>query len=707
MHATNSHAVPNSVPNALIGETSPYLLQHAYNPVQWFPWTEAALEKATTEQKPILVSIGYAACHWCHVMERESFENPETAALMNAHFVNIKIDREERPDLDHIYMDAVQAMTGSGGWPLNVFLTPEGKPFYGGTYFPPIRAHNRPSWTEVLQSVQEAWTTRRHELDAQAENLTAHLEKSNAFGTMTSAESTRSSGSDASADAASTLFTKQTLADTAESMLKNADTKWGGFGNAPKFPQTATITYLLRHYHFTKHQPSLDQALLSLDKMAQGGINDHLGGGFARYSTDAEWLAPHFEKMAYDNALLVNVYSEAYQLTQQKFYRDIIEQTLSFVERELTSPAGGFYAALDADSEGVEGKFYTWFATEIDEILGADAELFKTVYDVHPEGNWEHTNILWQPISLATFCNEQKLNVEEVEEKLSRCRKKLLDHRASRVSPQLDDKILLGWNALLNKAFCKAYGATGDEQYLSRAITNMEFLLATFKNPASGFFHTYKKEARFPAFLEDLAFLADALLHLQECTGDNKWLLAAEEVVNLVIDHFQDADSPFFFYTPVGQSDVIVRKKEIYDGAVPSGNAVMAGVLHRLSLLLDRPEWGAKSQQMVKIVGNAIVRYGNSFGYWAGVLQEIVLGTNEITILGLQAPMQLKELLKHYVPHRVIVSSTQTDVSFPMLRGKATDSLSAFWLCRQYTCLPPVSSVEALLTCIEKNGRNN
>jgi uncharacterized protein YyaL (SSP411 family) len=524
---------------------------------------------------------------------------------------------------------------------------------------------------------------------------------------MTSTGSASTSEDSANTDLSTTLFTKQTLADTAESMLKNADTDWGGFGKAPKFPQSGTIAYLLRHYHFTGHQPSLDQALLSLDKMALGGINDHLGGGFARYSTDAEWLAPHFEKMAYDNALLVAVYSEAYQLTQKKFYRNIIEQTLEFVERELTSPGGGFYAALDADSEGVEGKFYTWSAREIDEILGSDAELFKSVYDIHPEGNWEHTNILWQPVSLAAYCKEQNLVQHEVEEVLFRCRKKLLAHRDSRVRPQLDDKILLGWNALLNKAFCKAYGATGHEPYLTRAITNMEFLWTTFKNPAGGFFHTYKKEARFPAFLEDLAFLVDALLHLFECTANTEWLIKAEEVAKLVISDFSDSDSPFFYYTPVGQTDVIVRKKEIYDGAVPSGNAVMAGVLHRLSLLLDRPEWGVKSQQMVKIVGNAIVRYGNSFGYWAGFLQEIVLGTNEITILGPQAPQQLKALLKHYVPHRVIMSSSQTDVSFPMLRGKTTDSLSAFWLCKHNACLPPVSNVEELLTCIEKKDRNN
>ena len=360
--------------NHLIHETSPYLLQHAHNPVEWYPWSDGALQKAIEEDKPILVSIGYAACHWCHVMERESFEDEATAEIMNKYFVSIKIDREERPDLDHIYMDAVQAMIGGGGWPLNVFLTPQKKPFYGGTYFPPERAFNRMSWKETLLAVHEAYTNKKNEIEAQAENLTKYINDSNSFG-LSKTE-----------DAIS--FSKENLQTIADNILQTADTVWGGFGNAPKFPQTFIIQYLLRHYHFTKHEASLKQALLSLDKMIQGGIYDQLGGGFARYSTDTKWLAPHFEKMLYDNALLVNVLAEAYQLTHNETYAEIIKETLDFVNRELTSPEGGFYSALDADSEGVEGKYYTWSKAEIEDILNDDAEIFCKVYNVFRFDNW-------------------------------------------------------------------------------------------------------------------------------------------------------------------------------------------------------------------------------------------------------------------------------------------------------------------------------
>ena len=682
-----------ATPNQLIRETSLYLLQHAYNPVHWYPWGDEALQKAFIEQKPILVSIGYAACHWCHVMERESFENEETASFMNAHFVNIKIDREERPDLDHIYMDALQAMNGSGGWPLNVFLTPEGKPFYGGTYFPPVRAYNRESWTEVLQGIQQAWQNRRDEIHAQAENLTSHLQKSNAFGI--------------SAPTEENIFTRESLAAIAREMLKNADTQWGGFGNAPKFPQTGTINYLLRYYHFTKNEEALSQALLSLNKMAQGGIYDQIGGGFARYSTDTEWLAPHFEKMLYDNALLISVYSEAYQLTKNENYRHVIADTIAFVERELMSEEGGFYAALDADSEGVEGKFYTWSEQEIDELLGEQASLFKEIYNVQSEGNWEHTTILWLPVSIEEYCQRNGLEVQTVQPQLQRCRQLLFEKRKSRIRPLLDDKIILGWNALFNKALSKAFAAIGEEAYRTLAIRNMNFLWSTFQNAAGNFHHTYKQEARYPAFLEDLAFFADALLHLQEVTGNTDWLLKAEEVVNVLIRDFSDEQSPFFFYTPSHQTDVIVRKKEVYDGALPSGNSVMAGVLHRLSLLLDRPDWGLKSQQMVKIVGNAIKCYPTSFGNWACTIQEITLGTNEITLIGSDAACSLLALLQAYIPHRVLMSSIRTDDRFPMLRNKTTDSLSSIWLCRNFTCQPPVSTLADLLRLIEKEYGNN
>ena len=391
--------------NQLIHESSPYLLQHAHNPVNWYPWGDEALQKAKEEDKPILVSIGYAACHWCHVMERESFEDEATADLMNEYFINIKIDREERPDLDHIYMDAVQAMTGSGGWPLNVFLTPETKPFFGGTYFPPKRALNRSSWKEVLSGVYKGYREKKEEILSQADNLTEHLLTSNAFGL----QQPGSTGNEV-------FFSDEQLATIAANLLNNADTTFGGFGNAPKFPQSFSIQYLLRHFHFTKDEMALTQALLSLDKMIEGGIYDQLGGGFARYSTDNEWLAPHFEKMLYDNALLISVMAEARQLTAKPQYARAIRQTIAFIEREMMSEENGFFSALDADSEGIEGKFYTWQKQEIMEVLGDDTALFAAFYDVSDEGNWEHTNILRIQQPLAAFAQKQGITESELEE---------------------------------------------------------------------------------------------------------------------------------------------------------------------------------------------------------------------------------------------------------------------------------------------------
>ncbi|MEI9809734.1 MAG: thioredoxin domain-containing protein [Bacteroidota bacterium] len=416
--------------NHLIHETSPYLLQHAHNPVNWYSWGEEALSKAKAENKPVLVSIGYAACHWCHVMERESFEDEATAQLMNEHFINIKIDREERPDIDHIYMDAVQAMTGSGGWPLNVFLTPDAKPFYGGTYFPPKRAFNRASWQEVLQNVIQAFKERRHEIDAQAENLTDHLVQSNSFGLGTTDPDQ--------------VFTKEKLDEAFQNSMKPADKEWGGFGKAPKFPQTFTIQFLLRYHHATSFQLSksseatpsggevgaaLHQALLSLDKMIEGGIYDQVGGGFARYSTDTEWLAPHFEKMLYDNALLIAVLSEAYQLTKKERYREVMDETMSFIRRELLHPGNGFYSALDADSEGEEGKFYVWEVNEIKELLGDEAALFCKYYDATESGNWESKNILRVKTPLKEFARQNSIGADELKEMLAKGREKLLAKR--------------------------------------------------------------------------------------------------------------------------------------------------------------------------------------------------------------------------------------------------------------------------------------
>ena len=680
--------------NQLVNETSPYLLQHAHNPVNWFPWGNEALEKAKEENKPILVSIGYAACHWCHVMERESFEDETTAKLMNENFINIKIDREERPDLDHIYMDAVQAMTGSGGWPLNVFLTPEGKPFYGGTYFPPQKAYNRPSWQETLYGVAQAFRERRHEINAQAENLTEHLLKSNTFGQQ------QPSGVDE-------IFAADKSKEVFQNIMKSADRQWGGFGKAPKFPQTFSIQYLLRYSHLSKNEDALSQALLSLDKMIEGGIYDQVGGGFARYSTDTEWLAPHFEKMLYDNALLVSVLSEAYQLSRKDEYKVVIEETIGFLKRELLHQSAGFYAALDADSEGVEGKFYVWNLIEIQEILGHDAMIFCEFYDVTSTGNWEHTNILWVRKPLEKFAAEKNIELATLKAILENGRAKLLEARGKRVRPLLDDKIILGWNALMNTACSKAFGATGNEIYRQLASDNMQFILSNFADKISpGFHHTWKNGiAKFPAFLDDYAFLIQALLHLQEITGETKWIIKAKEITEFVIENFSDEETPFFFYTPAGQQDVIIRKKEVYDGAVPSGNSVMAYNLYHLSVLFGKREWGKRSLDMILSLNTAIIRYPTSFGNWACLLQEIIAGTSEIAVVGKNLYNLHTEILQQYIPHRVLMTAEKGDNSFPLLAGKMTADKPTIYLCRSYTCLNPVFSAKELISLIDKGQK--
>lgn len=669
--------------NRLTNETSPYLLQHAHNPVDWYPWGDEALAKAKAEDKPILVSIGYAACHWCHVMERESFEDEATAAIMNEHFVNIKIDREERPDLDHVYMDAVQAMAGNGGWPLNVFLMPGGKPFYGGTYFPPKRAFNRPSWQEILLSVHDAYTNRKHELESQAENLTAHLKQANAFGVAASKDQ----------------FTNADLSQIASNMLKQGDKVHGGFGAAPKFPQTFTIQYLLRHYYFTKDEACLNQALLSFDKMIYGGIYDQLGGGFARYSTDAEWLAPHFEKMLYDNALLVMAMAEAYQLTKNQLYKKTIEHTLQFIQRELMSDGKGFYSALDADSEGVEGKFYTWSKAEIDSILGEDAKLFNAFYDVSEQGNWEHTNILRVKIPLEDFAAANSLGVADLIEKLEASKGLLFLEREKRIRPQLDDKILLGWNALMNIACSKAFAATSNEQYRELAIGNMQFLEENLFVEDS-WHHTYKRKATIPAFLDDLAYLAQAYIHLQEITGNGNYLHKARKIAELIISEYSDESQAMFYYTKSGQEDIIIRKKEVYDGAIPSGNAVMAFVLCYLATVFDITEWQERSASMITSLKPVITKYPTSFGLWAQQAQLLMNGINEIVITGDHSNSDHLAILQHYIPNKVLQSTGENDQNFPLLKGRESN-VTKIYLCKNYVCLKPFNTSEEFINAIE------
>jgi len=682
--------------NKLINETSPYLLQHAHNPVDWYPWGDEALEKAKTENKPILVSIGYAACHWCHVMERESFEDEGTARLMNENFINIKIDREERPDLDHIYMDAVQAMTGSGGWPLNVFLTPTAKPFYGGTYFPPVRAYNRASWQETLQGVISAFNEKRNAIDAQAENLTEHLIKSNSFGLQKPGNTEG-------------LFTKEKVREAFENLMKNADKEWGGFGKAPKFPQTFSIQFLLRYSYFFDETVALSQAILSLDKMIEGGLYDQAGGGFARYATDTEWLVPHFEKMLYDNALLVSVLSEAYQLTKKERYREVIAETMEFIKREMLHPQNGFYSALDADSEGEEGKFYVWEKEETELLLGNDAAIFCDYYDISEKGNWEEKNILRVRKPLELFGSVHNIAVHDLRIILERGKIKLLGQRNKRVRPLLDDKIILGWNALMNTACSKAFAATGNEEYRKLAVDNMEFVLKNFETVhPDQFQHTWKNGlSKFPAFLDDYAFLIEALIRLHEITANTAWLLKAKAIAEMVIENFSEPETGFFFYTRSDQPDVIVRKKEVYDGAVPSGNAVMASVLYQLSIFFNKNEWKQRSLDMLSSMGHAITRYPTSFGCWNGLLLEMATGTIEVAITGKDFSLTHTELLTHFVPQKILMASSVENEQFALLAGKSIKTTPLIFICKNFSCLKPASSVAEAMGLIEGSKRAN
>jgi uncharacterized protein len=689
MHATN---IMNHT-NELIQETSPYLLQHAHNPVNWYPWGEAALQIAKKENKPILVSIGYSACHWCHVMEKESFEDLATAEIMNQYFVNIKIDREERPDLDHIYMDALQAMTGSGGWPLNVFLTPDKIPFYGGTYFPPVAAYNRPSWKEVLLGVSAAFRERRTEMEAQGQTLLAHLQQSNLFGQANNDQS---------------IFTEASLHVLFGQMMKSADKKEGGFGQAPKFPQTFSIQYLLRYYHFYKNEEALEHACLSLDKMIKGGIYDHIGGGFARYATDSEWLVPHFEKMLYDNALLIIVMSEAYQLTHKPLYKNTIEETLEFVRHRLLSKESLFYSALDADSEGEEGRYYVWSKSEITNLLESDAAIFCDYYDISEEGNlptgqagWEGRNIINTPLELSEFARLHQLEEKELEVKLDKCRKILLNQRNKRVPPLLDDKILLSWNALMNTALSKAYAATGQEHYRELAKENMQALLSIFQN-GPDYFHTYKNgQAKYPAFLDDLAFLVQALIHLQEITGNQEYLLKAHSIIENIIKKFGEQATGFFFFTSADQDDVIIRKKEVYDGAVPSGNAVMAGNLLYLSYVFDNNEWRERSLTMINSLESAVLKYPNSFGLWASLVFNVTRKNKEIVLTGNNFSKAHWEILHSFIPCRILQISDLPQEKMPLLAGKAFNYPVQIYLCENFRCLSPLNSVPELIQQLE------
>jgi uncharacterized protein YyaL (SSP411 family) len=676
--------------NRLVNETSPYLLQHAHNPVDWFPWCDEALDLAKKEDKLILVSIGYSACHWCHVMEKESFEDAATALLMNKYFVCIKVDREERPDLDHFFMDALQAIAGQGGWPLNMFLTPDGKPFYGGTYFPPQSIPQRISWKELLVQLHDAFIKRRPEIEAQANNLLEHLQKSNQLNPLQNFNIQLP---------VEEHFSDLQLKKILEQLMSSADLVDGGFGHAPKFPQTYAIQFLLRHYHFFGTDEALQHALLSLKKMIRGGIYDHVGGGFCRYSTDAQWKVPHFEKMAYDNALLLMVLTEAYQISKDEEIKDAVFETVAFLKREMLDAEGGFYAALDADSEGVEGKFYVWSKNEFDEVVGTDASILHGYFNISDVGNWEHSNILFTKASLQEWSVKYNLDNLKAKQILSTAKHKLLVEREKRVRPGLDDKIILGWNALLSNALLQTALVFEQQEWEEISRKNIDFILDKFfDHDTSKWLHTYKDgKAKYSAFLDDLAYLIQALIQLHETTGSFKYLQDARSITEYLIEHFSDTNNVYFYFTPSFETDVPVRKVDLYDGATPSGNSIMAWNLIRLGIIFDQSEWKQRSYKMLKGVESTLLRYPTSFGKWGNLLLELNRGLVELAIIGKNAKKDSAGILRTLIPNKIVVFGISSEENIPLLKGRPIEQKTVFYVCHDYTCQAPTENPELAL----------
>ena len=670
-----------SFTNALINETSPYLLQHAHNPVNWVPWSDDLFENATNQHKPILLSIGYAACHWCHVMERESFESEAVAAFMNEHFINVKVDREERPDIDHIYMEALQAMTGSGGWPLNIFLLPNGKPFYGGTYFPPVAIQNRASWMDVLKGVQNAFANNNQKLVEQATQLTNHLIQTNIKGLQK--EQGAIDGFNPNKDEIELM---------ANRIMQNADTQWGGFGAAPKFPQTFSLQMLLRNYHISKDQVSLDHVVLTLDKMIQGGIYDHLGGGFSRYSTDAQWQAPHFEKMLYDNALFLTVLSEAYQVTQKATYKIAIQQTIHFLKTELANGEGVYFAALDADSEGVEGKYYTWTYDELINILPKHIfESFCSYYQIEKNGNWEHTNILW---------TQHDFLISETE-KFKDVKLALLLLRETRIKPSLDNKIILSWNALLIESLCKAAAALSDKGLVHDAVDAMAWIENNMFNSKEQYFYHSNTNGinKSFAFLDDYACLIKAYISLQELTGELSYLHKAKQWTSYVQQYFLDEENVFFYFTPNYQKDIIVRKKDNYDGAVPSANAMMSYNLIYLGNMFDEVNWTQQARHMLENMHKKMLQYPSSFSYWAQTYCIISFGFTELVGVGSNVKNTILSVQSAFIPFKMLLISDEFDSTLSLLKGKQNYD-NQYFMCNKGNCSVPTTNLNDFLTTI-------
>jgi uncharacterized protein YyaL (SSP411 family) len=668
---------PERHANRLANESSPYLLQHAHNPVDWFPWGEEALRKARTEDRLMLVSIGYSSCHWCHVMERECFEDPDTAAVMNAHFVCIKVDREERPDIDQVYMNAVQLMGGQGGWPLNCFTLPDGRPLYGGTYFP------KEQWLSVLQQLADTWANEPAKATAYAERVHARLRQTE----LIHVEEPARPFSRADAEALTDAF------------ARHFDEHWGGADRVPKFPMPNNLAYLLRHALTTGNKQVAQHVRTTLDRMAQGGIFDQAGGGFARYSTDQRWKVPHFEKMLYDNAQLISLYSLASRAFRDEAYRDVAERTIAWAQREMLAADGSWHSALDADSEGEEGRFYTWTREEIDTALGADAEFAAHYYQVDGEGLWEHgRSILFRDTDDRTYAERNGLDPEELRRRRDRVNAALLREREERVRPACDDKAVTSWNALMVSALCDAHEATGNMAHLELARRTMRLLLTACRRPDGGLWHILKNgKAHVNGYLEDLSFTAEALIALYQVTFDESWLTEARQLAEYAIENFLDEGTGLFRFTSKLDTPLIARTMELHDNVVPASNSSMAKALFTLGQFFEDERLLRLSQGQLVHVAQGMTHHPGGHSNWGLLLLDLVHPNPQIAITGPQALAFRQAFFPHYTPGARFIGGTRTG-TLPLLEGKWKPTGTWIHVCEGRTCRRPVQTVEEALT---------
>jgi uncharacterized protein YyaL (SSP411 family) len=679
--------------NRLIHETSPYLLQHAHNPVDWHPWGEDAFQKARSENKPILLSIGYSACHWCHVMERESFEDEQVAALMNELFVNIKVDREERPDLDEIYMNAVQMLTGRGGWPMTMFLTPDGKPFYGGTYFPPEDRQGMPGFPKILLGVSQAYRERPEDVEKSVTQILTGLQRMSQ-----------------SPDAAKN-FAGSIIADSCEKIARSYDSENGGLGQAPKFPNPGVYELFLRHYHHSKSQRYLEIVAHTLTKMAQGGIYDHLGGGFHRYSVDAKWLVPHFEKMLYDNAQLLRSYAQAYTVTHDPLFKSVVDETATYLLREMFHSEGGFYSTQDADSEGEEGKFFVWTPAEINRLAGEeDGEIFCRIYDVTEQGNFEGNNILHPILTIDQASKFFRKERSEIEALIARVKQRLFAEREKRIKPFRDEKIITAWNGLMLSGLAEAIKISANPGYIEAANRTVAFIFG--KLFRDGFLlHTYKDgQAKLLGYLDDYAFVAVGLLDLYEAIFDRSALQRSIQLADIMMREFRDERDGGFFYTGKSHEQLISRSKPVFDASIPSGSAMATQLLLRLSFVTGKEEYFKSAETVLQSYYHAMESQPFGFAHMLCALDLYLNKPKEIVVVGkLDDPATItlvKEIQQHYVPNKVL-QVAQPDERLenisPLLQGKSQlNGLPTIYVCHNFTCSAPVTSWAELKLLLEE-----